>query len=379
MSLAHVPPRAPTPSERDDRTVSPVATPPPDSRVHPFQTRPNKLGVFRRYAHNPTWHPRDEESLQFVCDFPTSDTPPPITPDAIHEVLFDPPEPPEPFAPFTNYSTASFMAAYFSGSDSKSEEHANTVAKAMEDSRFQLDELHGFSAQRENKRLDNYLLGGHPFRTQDGWIDSTVDIRLPVEGVQYESEDHAHTLPIPNLFHHRITDIVRSVCASEKARSFHFSPYTMYWTPDPDNPNKSERIYGETYSADAMMQAQAEVDSLPRPYGDTTERVVLGLMLASDSSQLTNFGSASVWPIYLMFANQSKQEHTKPSCHAVHHLAYVPSVSLSPVNRSTRFSRVHYRLGQTLKAGIKTKQGYHRSQRSRPTVNANSCKQCGPI
>jgi hypothetical protein len=252
------------------------------------------------------------------------------------------------------------MAAYFSGSDSKSEEHANMVAKAMEDSRFQLDELHGFSTQRENKHLDNYLLGGaHPFRTQDGWIDSTVDIRLPVEGVQYKSEDHAHTLPIPNLFHRRITDIVRSVCASEKAHSFHFSPYTMYWTPDPDNPDKSERIYGETYSADAMMQAQAEVDSLPRPYGDTTERVALGLMLASDSSQLTNFGSASVWPIYLMFANQSKQERMKPSCHAVHHLTYVPLVSLSPVNRSTRFNRVHYRLGQTLKAGIKTKQGYH--------------------
>ena len=332
MSLAHVPPRAPTPSERDDRTASPVATPPPDSRVHPFQTRPNKLGVFRRYTHNPTWHPRDEESVQFVCDFPTSDTPPTIIPDAIHELSFDPPEPSEPFAPFTNYSATSFMAAYFSGSDSKSEEHANAVAKAMEDSRFQLDELYGFSAQRENKRLDNYLLSGtHPFCAQDGWIDSTVDIRLPVEGVSYESEDHAHTLPIANLFHRRITYIVRSVCASEKARSFHFSPYKMYWIPDLNNPDKSERIYGETYSADAMIQAQAEVDSLPRPHGDTTERVALGLMLSSDSSQLTNFGSASVWPIYLMFANQSKQDRTKPSCHAVHHLVYIPLVSLSPV------------------------------------------------
>ena len=318
--------------------------------------------------------------MQFVCDFPTSDTPPTIIPDAIHELSFDPPEPSEPFAPFTNYSAASFMAAYFSGSDSKLEEHANAVAKAMEDSQFQLDELYGFSAQRENKRLDNYLLSGtHPFHTQDGWIDSTVNIRLPVEGVSYKSEDHTHTLLIANLFHHHITDIVWSVCVSDKACLFHFSPYKMYWIPDPNKLDKSERIYGETYSADAMIQAQAEVNSLPRPHGDTTGRIALGLMLSLDSLQLTNFGSASVWPIYLMFANQSKQDHMKPSCHAVHHLAYVPSVSLSPVYRSTQTKHVLYRLGQTLKASIKTKQVYHQNPGSRPTVNTNSCKQCGLI
>ena len=142
---------------------------------------------------------------------------------------------------------------------------------------------------------------------------TTVDIRLPVEGVSYKSENHTHTLPIANLFHRCITDIVRSVCVSEKARSFHFSPYKMYWIPDPNNPDKSKRIYGETYLADTMIQAQAEVDSLPRPHSDTTERVALRLMLSSDSSQLTNFGSASAWPIYLMFANQSKQDRTKPT------------------------------------------------------------------
>jgi hypothetical protein len=53
----------------------------------------------------------------------------------------------------------------------------------------------------------------------------------------------------------------------------------------------------------------------------------------SDSAQLTSFGSASVWPVYLMFANQSKQERMKPSCHMVHHLAYVPSVGPNMTNR----------------------------------------------
>jgi hypothetical protein len=336
MSLAHVPPRAPTPSERDDRTASPTleATPPPDTRPRPFQTRPNKLGIFREYNRNPTWHPKFEERLDFVCDLPSLVTPTStVTPEAIHEISYTTPE---PFTPFSNYSTAVFMAAYFSGSDTKSEEHANALAKTMEDPRYKSSELRGFSAQRENKRLDRYLLDeAHPFHAQDGWHETTIDIRLPIEGRSFESEDEAPTLTIPKFFHRRITDIIRSVCASETARSFHFSPYKMYWTPDTNDPDKSERVYGDAYTTKAMIDAQAEVDSVPRPEGDTRERVALGLMLASDSSQLTNFGSASVWPVYLMFANQSKQERVMPSRHAVHHLAYVPSVGVLFVNLST--------------------------------------------
>ena len=86
-------------------------------------------------------------------------------------------------------------------------------------------------------------------------------------------------------------------------------------------------MYADTYMSDSMIQAQLEVDSLPRPEGDIKEHMVLGLMLASDSAQLTSFGSASVWLIYMMFANQPKQERVWPSCHVVHHLAYVPLVS----------------------------------------------------
>ena len=76
-----------------------------------------------------------------------------------------------------------------------------------------------------------------------------------------------------------------------------------------------------------MIWAQSEVDTIPCLEGDTKECVVLGLMLASDSAQLTSFGSASVWPIYLMFVNQPKQERVRLTCHVVHHLAYVPLVS----------------------------------------------------
>ena len=328
MSLAHIPPRAPTPPESDDRFPSPPLedTPAADVPRHPFQTAVNKIGVFRRYAHAPSWYPKNEERVDLVCDSPTIDTPPPVNREVIHEIsrsMY------EPFEPFSNFSIAMYMAAYFSGMDTKSEAHATYLAKMTQHPKFQWEELKNFNAHVENVQLDNYLKHGtHPFQTQNGWHEATVYIRLPVENKQFNSEAEAEMLPIYGLYHRRITDIVRSVCASTATASFHFTPFTMHWTPDSDKPHDHERVYADTYMSDSMLRAQTEVDALPRAEGDAKERVVLGLMLASDSAQLTSFGLASVWPVYIMFANQPKQDRVRPSCHAVHHLAYVPSVSI---------------------------------------------------
>ncbi|KAI0647705.1 hypothetical protein C8Q79DRAFT_999321 [Trametes meyenii] len=44
----------------------------------------------------------------------------------------------------------------------------------------------------------------------------------------------------------------------------------------------------------------------------------------SDSTHLADFGTASLWPIYVQFGNQSKYERAKPSARACHHAAYIP-------------------------------------------------------
>ena len=49
-------------------------------------------------------------------------------------------------------------------------------------------------------------------------------------------------------------------------------------------------------------------------------------MLWSDSTQLTSFGNASLWPIYLFVGNQSKYVRSKTSLLTAQHLAYVPKV-----------------------------------------------------
>jgi len=77
-----------------------------------------------------------------------------------------------------------------------------------------------------------------------------------------------------------------------------------------------------------MIDAYKEINALPREPEDDLERIVAGLMVWSDSTHLTNFGDASMWPFYLFFANQSKYARCKPSARACHHVAYIPTVSI---------------------------------------------------
>ena len=79
-----------------------------------------------------------------------------------------------------------------------------------------------------------------------------------------------------------------------------------------------------------MLRMQRDVEKL-RPPGCTLEIVVACILLYSDSTHLTNFGTASLWPIYLYFGNLSKYIRARSSAFAAHHVAYIPGVSLLSV------------------------------------------------
>jgi len=94
-----------------------------------------------------------------------------------------------------------------------------------------------------------------------------------------------------------------------------------------EDPDLVERLHGEIYQLDAMLEAHEEISKLPRLMDDTLKRVVAPLMVWSDLTQLANFGTASLWPFYLYFGNQSKYTRRKPTTNACHHLAYLPTGS----------------------------------------------------
>ena len=290
MSLAHISPHAPTPPKCEDHFPSLEIddTTAPKQQNHPFKTAVNKIGVFRRYTHTIMVPKKWGESRS--CMWLTDNRyPAPVNREAIHEISHSMYK---PFKPFPNFSTAMYMVAYFSGI---SKAHATSLVKIMQHPKFQWEELKNFNAHVENVQVDSYLKHRtHPFQTQNSWQEATVYICLPVENRIFSSEGNTCCPYMASTI--AITDIIRSVCMSTPTVSFHFTPFSIHWIPNSDKPYEHEHMTN-AYMSDTMIQAQTDVDSIPCAEGDTKEWVVLGLMLALNSTQLTSFGSASVWPI----------------------------------------------------------------------------------
>jgi len=94
----------------------------------------------------------------------------------------------------------------------------------------------------------------------------------------------------------------------------------MYWQPDATR--TPERVYSELYNSDMYIEEHERIRSAHRK--SAHETVITAMMLWSDSMQLANFGTASLWPVYLFLGDQSKYTRCKRSAFTVHHLAYIP-------------------------------------------------------
>jgi hypothetical protein len=234
------------------------------------------------------------------------------------------------YHPFSNPSAAAMMVAHHCGSVVQSVHHTTQLAHILGSLGSDLNpsDLGSFSAALENKKLDAVLASEaqNTFHLGDGWAESSVRIRLPLDKLKMQESDVVE-FEIGGVFHRDIIDIITSVYQSDAVCSFNLIPFEQFWKPSEDAP--PERIYGEVYGSQVMLDADAEIykhclenDSNP----PELEAISVPLMLYSDSTHLANFGSASSWPVYMFFGSQSKYIRDMPSSFACHHLAYMPSV-----------------------------------------------------
>jgi len=107
---------------------------------------------------------------------------------------------------------------------------------------------------------------------------------------------------------------------------FHFEPHELLWQRNKDT--DPVRVQGELYTSPAFIDAHRKLQDSPREPGCDLPRVVIALMFWSDATQLTSFGNAKLWPLYMYFGNDSKYGRCKPSCHLCEHVAYFQTVSL---------------------------------------------------
>ncbi len=226
--------------------------------------------------------------------------------------------------PFSNPTTHSVMQWLNNGQTTKSEaETTKFIHDVVLSPTFNCGDLAGFDAHRENQRLDKALSQTTP-RSQ--FIESSVEILVP----SGDSKVEPKAFTIPGLLHRSITSVIREAFNSPLAHLHHYSPFKLFQKSPVSG--KDERIYGEIFTSDAFLDETEKVHRHSQvPVDDSgckREKVVAALMVSSDATMLTDFGTAKAWPVYLMLGNLSKYVRAQPNSGAMHHLAYIPSVSI---------------------------------------------------
>ncbi|KAI0323530.1 hypothetical protein GY45DRAFT_1349767 [Cubamyces sp. BRFM 1775] len=186
----------------------------------------------------------------------------------------------------------------------------------------------------------------------DGWIESSVKIPLPKARKKFKSEAEVPTLDVGGIFHRRLTDLIK--CVAEDtwfAERYHWHPHVLFWVPtaqhsdgdeagdsaealpprsqDPQSPPSPPiRVFTDVYNSDCARAEYEKIKSQPRHEDDheDVEYAPFPILLWSDATHLSSFGSAYMWPIYMYCGALSKYVRGMPTEFAAQHLAYIPSL-----------------------------------------------------
>lgn len=323
---SHLRPVTPVPPNPMPTVVpSPIPSPTPEPEPEPIiTTEPNGFGLYRQYTRRPRGDPDEDVTLENLTNTSTRDSDITGTTD---KRLFETGS--SLFYPFPNSTSYRLVDWFYRASGMKSLADLDALVRNVILARdFDAEDLRTFNASREMARLDTYGATNSPFSAEDGWKEGSVTIRLPNVGSKHASESAAPEFKVDGVYYRSLLEVLKSVCLGPGANKFNWVPYKLFH----QSPDARVRVYGDIFTADAMLEEDAKIQALPRSPADDpdTEVALLALMLWSDSTHLASFGTASLWPIYLFFGNISKYTRGKPTTLSAHHLAYIPSVRLDP-------------------------------------------------
>lgn len=119
-------------------------------------------------------------------------------------------------------------------------------------------------------------------------MESEVSILVPT-GVK-DPNGSGQTFSVPGLFHRPLLAVMKAALVDMSARWFHFSPFKRFWKLPASGVER--RCYDEAYTTDAWIEAHNTLQKQPNKPDCKLEKVILRLILWSDSMHLANFGTA---------------------------------------------------------------------------------------
>ncbi|KAL6307409.1 hypothetical protein BKA93DRAFT_816023 [Sparassis latifolia] len=178
------------------------------------------------------------------------------------------------WGPYPNESSYRLGRWYWNGSTMKSKGDFKDLVGVLSHPRFIVSDV----VDTKWDAVDQKLGDSHPsgmFDARDGWRESSVTISIPSGQKGVPAAD----FEVPGVFYCPIEQVTQ------------------------------EEVYGELYSSSVFRQAHLDLQSSPPEPGCKLPHAIAAMMLCN----------ASLWPIYLLFGNQSNSR-------ACHHVVYIPKL-----------------------------------------------------
>lgn len=285
---------------------------PPLSRQTLVSDR-NNFGIFRQYR-GTTFPSHDPDAETQLCDISNSETRIEQTSVSL-------------FQPYPNQTAFLLGEWYWNSGVQKTQEGFRKLIDIICDKSFDPADVTNVPWHSINKGLADSLGSKDIWLDEEdsGWKETVITIPIPFHRNTANPGPQQYTFP---PFRHRsIVSVLKEKMSNEyDFRHFHLEPYELRWHRKDMRDSQSTRVYGELYTTPAFLEANEEIQTASGEPGCSLPRILIGLMFGSDSTHLTAFGSASLWPCYMYFGNESKYRRCKPTCNLCNHIAYFQKV-----------------------------------------------------
>ena len=306
---AHLPELAITSTSEDlqaePRCLSPTKT---------FKTQVNSYGLFRVYNHD-TLPVNDPEDASGSVDHIN------INLDA------------NLFHPYPNKSSLLLGDWYWNQGAMKSRKGFRNLLKIVGSSEFSSEDVRDTEWTKVDRELgilvapdESISMPGSSLEwlnNDAGWKGVSVTISVPFPRCSAHPGPAAYL--VRNFYHRSLVAVIREKVSDPRSHhAFHYEPYALRW----HSPHKTCEIgvHGELFTSESFVNAHNQLQKSPPEPGCELPRRIVAIMFWSDATQLTAFGDAKLWPLYMYFGNESKYTRCQPSAHLCNHIAYFQTV-----------------------------------------------------
>ena len=316
------------PSSQAD-LATPQVAPLSSKRCGVFATQKNSFGLFRLF---------DDDSIPINDPEDQSGADP--LPTLIAGAPMFQPLPTDPvnlFHPYPNESSWRIGDWYWNQGAQKSKKNFKSLLGIISSSDFRPEDLchtNWASIDRQLGSLGTTYDHSQEMRTatdlqewrdvDDGWMRRNISISVPFPRRSLHPGPRSYT--ISNFYRRSLLSIIHEMLLDPvRCKSFHFEPYSLRWQRSCGSVDVG--VHGELFSSEAFATAHRDLqDASLGSIGCTLPRRVVALMFWSDATQLTTFGDAKLWPLYVYFGNESKYQRCMPTSNLCSHAAYFQAV-----------------------------------------------------